>query len=117
MASFGSFYPQVMWCRDASLAAPQKEAGGELVMSAEKCQLPVWMFFKKTDFWTEQVCEYWMRQNQSQKEALRGEADPSEKIGICEYRESPYGKLYKFSVVLCDEQPYQLGREECDEQE
>ena len=75
MASFGSFYPQVMRCRDASLAAPQKEAGGELVMSAEKCQLPVWMFFKKTDFWTEQVCEYWMRQNQSQKEALRGRWD------------------------------------------
>ena len=77
MATFGNLLPEVMINEEISLNTSSVEtdtgaAGGEFAVTGNKCQLPVWIFYKEPDGITEKVCQYWIQQNKNQTDCVYG---------------------------------------------
>lgn len=67
LATFGDLDDTAML--NAELCADAESAGGvELIISAAKTQLPVWMAWGENTGVNAQVCRYWMSQNDSDSE-------------------------------------------------
>lgn len=69
LATFGDLSSKAML--NAEITQKQENAGKvELVLSAAKCQIPVWMHWTENTGENRSVAEYWKKQNKSDEEAF-----------------------------------------------
>lgn len=67
LATFGDMTSNAM--RNADVSQKKEDVGKvELVISASKCQIPVWMLWSRNSDENARICDYWKVQNKSENE-------------------------------------------------